>query len=692
MRSRLELSETWVPAIVIGLTLVAVFLPALILPYYFVDDLWLYRRPDLGFPDVIEVVAFRQGRPIFAALAFVMQELRARMGVEAMLVARLIAVVSLAVFAYCIYLFTRLWHSPLTALCVSILLVTLPSFQMYVTAAPLFAPSLAYCGLVVLLFGHFVSRETNTRRQSAVLLWSTIGLVLVWATYQGLPLVVVSLLTPLLLSERWRSDPRWRRVGVFLFGVGVSLVLYYVLWLLANAGIPSDNRYSPKALGLNLREDLGLYRSDRIPEIFGFWDTRRNGGSHFYGALAIVAGAFALDVVSTGTRRSRRALLWILPALLIIAVDVPLFFAPPSNTFSYMTSAPSAAATFLLVAMAAVQLLRGLEAWAPAVQRIAGLGAALLCTAAAGFAAANVLMNHVLPTWLEYALVRSELRHELQKASNLSSVTVFARDSLLAQGRSEFFWGNFDKSFWVHWAIRDALDELGADSRIGIEVVNSDGSLSILPQSLQAESINPRASGRRVTIDLRGMDLSNPAGTMLRQPPPMPGYENYFVRRRAQRNAPDVMGHVPAVLTTVPIEGIRSTLTYTGNGARGERAAVDGNLLTSAADPKGFHNETRIDLSLGKIVDISGVRILSAKDYGIEIAGTMRVSCDTGDGRFQEAAVLALRPGTQVISEAYWDKQLCRGRLLRLEATGVAAATNFWIAEIQVFSRPSLER
>ena len=143
-----------------------------------------------------------------------------------MLIVRLIAIALMGVFAYCAFRLFSLWQTRWVALTLAILLMTLPSLQMYVSAAPLFAPSLAYCAVVVMLFGRFCSRENNSTAGSLILVFSTLGLTFVWATYQAIPLVVIGLLTPMILSDRWAQTPRWRYLLVFLGLVVGSLVLY----------------------------------------------------------------------------------------------------------------------------------------------------------------------------------------------------------------------------------------------------------------------------------------------------------------------------------------------------------------------------------------------------------------------------------------------------------------------------------
>ena len=668
--TRPELSSTSSAALILVLAILAVHLPSLFLPYYFIDDLWLYRRPEAGFPNVYDTVVIQQGRPVFGVLAAATQALRSRLGIEAMLIVRAIAVMCVAAFAYCVYLFLRLWHTPRIALCLSVLLVTLPSFQMYVGAAPLFAPSLAYCGFVVFVFGRFLFREENTRRQLVVLLLSTMGLVFVWATYQAIPLVVVSLVTPLLLSESWESTPRWRRLGVFLAGVGVSLVAYYLAWRLANIGIPSDHPYSPKIRDLQILDHLRLYRTLRIPQIFSFWDTRSSAAPYLYECVALVAAAFAFDLACTKSKRLDRAAVWGLAAVAVVAVDFPVLLGPTtSNTFSYMTSAPGATAAFLLVACATVTVLRRAELRLPGLRRAAGSVAALLCAGAVALAARNVLVNQVVPNWLEYALVRAELRRYVTTGRGISSVTIVTRNSLLGQGRDEFHWANFGAAFWAHWAVRNILDELGANSFIRIDVVNSDRSVTTSTESLQAGELTPPESGQQVTIDLGSLDLSAPSGGILRQ---------------SALAAADA-GSLPDGLALIPIDEIHSTLTFEGGGASGERAVIDGDARTSAADPRGFNAGTAMTLLFEGPREVVGLRVLTARQHGVTSAVTLGVNCDE-NGTSRKVGTIYIRAGMDVYSQAVWDAP-CRTRTLRLGPSGPVLSGDFWIAEIQVLGR-----
>src|SRR6185295_4169703 len=163
----------------------------------------------------------------------------------------------------------------------------------------------------------------------------------------------IAMLVPLLLSERWHADPQWRRLGVFILGVVVSLLLYYGLWRAATSGMPSDGRYSPGTIGLHdVVANASVYSTKRMAQLFGFWDTRAGARPYVREALALLVIGFVVDLAGTGSHRLRRAGMWMIAALAIVVVDAPLFFAPPANTFSYMTSGPAAAATFLLVALA----------------------------------------------------------------------------------------------------------------------------------------------------------------------------------------------------------------------------------------------------------------------------------------------------------------------------------------------------
>ena len=161
---------------------------------------------------------------------------------------------------------------------------------------------------------------------------------------------------------------------------------------------------------------------------------------------------------------------------------LPLLFAPSSNTFSYMTSAPSAAAAFMLGAIATATIGRAVGTKVPLRNGAAQVGVFVLGAAAIGLSARNVLLNQVVPNWLEYALVRAEIRHHLS-SQPISAITIFTRGSLGGQGRYEFSWSNFSAAFWVHWAVRDILDELGADSRIPIDVVATDGDIGKIDEA-----------------------------------------------------------------------------------------------------------------------------------------------------------------------------------------------------------------
>jgi hypothetical protein len=161
----------------------------------------------------------------------------------------------------------------------------------------------------------------------------------------------------------------------------------------------------------------------------------------------------------------------------------------------------------------------------------------------------------------------------------------------------------------------------------------------------------------------------------------LPGYHSSSSRERVA----ELMHRAPVNLHLLPIAAIESTLTFNRLGAAGERAAIDDNVDTSAADPGGFHPGSVITIRLRSVADVYGVRILSARAYGIEKPGTLRAVCDQDGGG--EIGQLALEAGTLTMSEALWDKP-CRTSVLRMVPAGIAAKTNFWISEIQVIGRP----
>ncbi|MDP1571586.1 MAG: hypothetical protein Q8L86_16450 [Vicinamibacterales bacterium] len=657
----------------ITLAIVGVYSTCLIFPYYFVDDLWLYRPVEAGFPDRATVVAVVQGRPVFAMLALATEHLRTTFGVSAMLMVRAVAVCCLGVFAYCTYRFFSLWQSARTALIMAILLITLPSMQMYVSAAPLFAPSLAICGGIVLLFGRVASGESSTTRTWSLMALSALALVIAWATYQAIPLIVVSLLVPMILSDRWQVTHPWWKLGLFLGAVAASLVTYYALWSMANLDIAADNRYSPKGVGLNLVSNWPTYLQQRLPQSFSFWDTSTHARPYLVYFAVVVIAAVVLDLVASPGARLRTAVNWCLAISAVVAVDVPLLLAPPSNGFSYMTSAPSATATFLLLAVAMVKLVRFVpwqgRRWS------ADLATVAICAAASAMGARNVAVNHVIPSWMEYALVRSELRRHAE-TGHISLVKVYVRGSLLGLGRNEFNWSNFGGSFWAHWAVRNILDEIGADSRVRIDVINTDGTVATSAESMRAAELNPPDSGVQVTVDLRAINLATPGGGDFRQPALFPQ-----PRPAARGGFPPI----PEGMAGLRVSDIRSTLTFGYLGALGQQASVDGDMATAAADPGGFNRGTTIELHLEAPATVTGLGILTAREYGVALAARLAIVCDI-DGVLRPLGEIEVAPGTDVSTVVLFETP-CQTRTLRLTPLGAPSESNFWVSEIQVLGR-----
>ena len=339
-----------------------------------------------------------------------------------------------------------------------------------------------------------------------------------------------------------------------------------------------------------------------------------------------------------------------------------------------MTSGPGAIAALLLVAMSVLVLSRAVHGRLPG--RSMPFLAAALCVVAVALAARNVTVNHVIPNWLEYTLVRNELRRHVEAGRDISHVTIYLRSSLLGEARDEFHWANFDGAFWAHWAIRNVLDELGANSVIRIDVVNRDGSRSTTNESLFAAELTPPNSGTEVTVDLRAIDLAAPPRGTLRQPEP------FFSLVLGGGGLPDSL---PEGLTIASASEIHSTLTFADLGASGERAAIDGDPATAAADPRGVNSETSIELRLESIQDVAGLRVLTARQYGVAIPVAMRISCNAEE-TWRVIGKIDIKAGTDVASQALFESP-CRSSTIRLAPSGAPTATNFWLAEVQVLVR-----
>ena len=73
---------------------------------------------------------------------------------------------------------------------------------------------------------------------------------------------------------------------------------------------------------------------------------------------------------------------------------------------------------------------------------------------------------------------------------------------------------------------------------------------------------------------------------------------------------------------------IHSTLTFADLGAMGERAVIDGDPATAAADPRGMHSETSIELRLESMqVSLGWACSLPAKTaWRFPVA--MRITCN----------------------------------------------------------------
>ncbi len=359
------------PELIICLSLLALYTPAVTLAYGLKDDYtFLASAHGYAYGGLAEPASStRLGRPLFGLVTSALYT--ALPDVESLWIARALAIVGMALFAVILYrALGRLLQTTAAAL-IAVFICSMPPFQVYVGWATLFcAPYSAALGALAALAAARSSDATRRER----LRWLIAGeilLLLSLAMYQPTAMSFWLIALILALSRRHSAESLARLIRcVVAIGVpamiGAYLMLKIGVWTLGAASpqrsgllgdIPAKLRWVPEPIGLA----LNLFN---MPQATVFAVAV---------ALAVSAGVVLFCRDCTGRTRTT--------ILLIVALTVPLSFAPSllsqESYATFRTVGPLTATFALLAALLFVSIEHGPRAW----QRLAGRGGVLALTA-----------------------------------------------------------------------------------------------------------------------------------------------------------------------------------------------------------------------------------------------------------------------------------------------------------------------
>lgn len=392
------------PELVIGVCLLAVYLPVLIVTYGLKDDYTLLARAhgylDAGMPE--PAVSTRLGRPLFGVLTWAFDSVLPTVGW--LRVERALSAIGMVVFAIVLYrALTRLIRTRTAATVITLLICSLPPFLTYVGWATLFCvPYSAALGALAALSAARASDASGRTRKR----WVLVGNVLLLgalAIYQ--PTAMAFWLIALIVALSRRHSPESlvclvrcvATVGVPAM-IGAYLMLKIGVWTLGAAGtqrsglltdIPAKLHWIPEPLGLA----LNLFN---MPQ-----------STAFAAVIACVVLSGALLFCRDCQGRTRTTI------LLLAAITVPLSFAPnvlsQEDYATFRTVGPLTATFALFTALVFISIERDAsKAWQTALSR-AGLVAVTGLSVLLGFNHLRTLI--ALPLSREWGLAVTEASH-----------------------------------------------------------------------------------------------------------------------------------------------------------------------------------------------------------------------------------------------------------------------------------------
>jgi hypothetical protein len=484
--------------LVLVLLVMMVYVPVLFFPYLLLDDNWLVRGsndvPYFGFIGGI------QGRPVFGVLIGLTRLIISNSDepnhvMIVMTLVRGLAIVGLCGFAVGFFKWLLIWGHTLRVAFVTVAVtLTLPSLAMYVLGGPWLTVALVGSLLSVYFIWYAVVADNHL----TAVLWALGALLLLglcWATYQGTAPVAAALVMVVFIGST-QKDWEWtqnfqslsQRARFVLLGTLVflfSLFLYLVFWMVSFnllIGEISETRYSPYAINMLTTSKLAYFFESRLVQIMNLWSVSSLSKSVFFW-VSLVSVLLAV----TRDWFSQQSTVFVLAKWLLVLVGLLLMDFPalsgnasannPVPVFSYMTSGALAVAFAGIFSYRFYPLL--VDAGRPRRDSVVTffIGAVALT-----LSMRLVLMNFAVPLWLEYRYVRSEV--ELFKTTHgaIEGVRIAERkQSLLGTGLQEFSWSNLQSAFYIHWMIKNVLDELNLKSRIRIDVMTAEGDVVVSP-------------------------------------------------------------------------------------------------------------------------------------------------------------------------------------------------------------------
>jgi hypothetical protein len=659
--------------------------------YYLSDDLWLFRPQEEGFPNIF-FISFVQGRPIFALFIQLSRELHDVFGPIAVSIIRFQGIFFLALFGVGVAFWVKVWvRSEWAALVVAIVLVTLPTSQMYVVGGPWFAWAWAFAAWApYLLRSQFAYRHKMSGRLR--ILFILAGLCLCFGTYQATPFVFISLLIVPLVFDSEAAQKNIKLLVFLVLVFGAALAAYWATWLLMNVilNVSGDGRYSPRSHLSSLSHLFNqatmvfeALRYNRLPVLSAWWDVRSSAPDRTWFMVSVIIAGAIVSILRTLNLREIlvRAAFWGGAILLFVFSDLPaLSNSQALNVLSYMTGGPIGISFALLFLGALVGLVRGLQSL-PAVRDFknrrlvpVALSAGVVAIVAMGMMASYTsTAYYVLPAWFEQAAARSQIREALTKVDQITTIKAYTNTmrSLSSNGRGEFGWSNFGGSFYLHWLLRRILDDLDQNSSIRIDVVDGRGNVLTWPKY----DVVPTDEGR-VTVDLRTFFLDRDSSSRPSQPDgPRPSHTVGVVE---QWNTP------PAGTERIPLEVTNSSFSFDRQGAIGQGGLVDNDVSTPAADPEGVNYGTFVELHLSQPGLISHLRLLRDSVWASRFSLVLKVEAKGLDGQFKEVGEITVDPGTSSISETELNMSEPVTDL-RISYQSGRVGQNLWLSEIAAY-------
>lgn len=493
-----ERTDLWV-GLGIFVVLFLAYSSPVFLPYLLLDDNWIMRGHDeRGSYPSLEFIAGLQGRPLFAVLIFLSRQLASTLTpLDAMIIIRFACIALLAVCGLIVYKFSRALGLALSdSVCVGIVAMTLPTFQVFVGNGPWLAVPL----LLVLAAVYVTMVGLRERHASILRLFVLQQLLFLCAlgTYQSIVLVAVPFV---LLAVLFGTPIRDRFVLYTLGGLITSVALYYLAWRLVwfvFADGRVEYRYSPRNISLDIATPLSRLIDFRLPQALNLW--RISSDSLGYAVLIFVLGG-GVAAFAGSRRGDMRAATGFAKSLVILGVAIAMSDAIAIASRQPVISYTALSGLSLVVCFSLIWALQGYASLnAEKGKKIfQALMIALTVTAVLS-CQYTVTRTFAIPVWAESQLIRERLEYSLRNRGGIDEIVVYINKKLFVKGGVyEYTFSNLENAFYVRWSIRNILRDLGASEEVEIKTVTEGQKLGL--SALLDKSGKIR---RLVVIDLGG--------------------------------------------------------------------------------------------------------------------------------------------------------------------------------------------